>query len=74
MDQIILYQKITDIKPDYQRLELPSQKPSIRRVQFTLKELELHYHTEFKAYLTKSNLEKITGGADEKITVIEMVF
>lgn len=74
MDQIILYQKITNIKPDYQQLEKPSQKPSIKRVQFTLKELELHYYTEFKAYLTNSKLAKITGGADEKIKVIEMAF
>lgn len=74
MDQIILYQKITDIKPDYHRLEIPSQKPSIKRVQFTLKELELHYYSEFKAYLTNSKLKKITGGNDEKITVIEMVW
>ena len=57
MDQILLYQKITDIKPDYGKLEIPSQRPSIKKVQFTLKELELHYYEEFKAYLTVSKLK-----------------
>jgi hypothetical protein len=75
MDQILLYQKITDIKPDYRQLTIPSQKPSIKKVQFTLKELELHYYEEFKAYLTASKIKKITGGDEnQKITVIEMTF
>jgi hypothetical protein len=74
MDQILLYQKITGIKPDYRQLIKPSQKPSIRKVQFTLKELELHYYEEFKAYLTVSKLKKIMGGGNQKITVIEMLF
>ena len=75
MDQILLYQKVTGIKPDYHKLVIPSQKPSIKKVQFTLKELELHYYEEFKAYLTVSKLKKITGGSEnQKITVIEMDF
>jgi hypothetical protein len=76
MDTLILYQKISDIKPI--ELILPYLKPSASKVAFNLKELELWYFEEFGIYVTKEKIEEMTkvkGGSDKrKITVIELDF
>lgn len=73
MDTLVLYQKICDIRP--KELILPYMKPSAAKVQFNLKELELHYVQEFGAYLTKEKLDKLKakkGGApSQKILVVD---
>jgi len=76
MDKIILYNKISDIKPN--ELLLPYIKPSAVKVQFNLKELDLHYYEEFGAYLSKEKLDALTpkkGGSEKsKIIVVEGAF
>ncbi len=69
MDTLILYNKIANIKPG---LVLPYLKPSAIKVQFNLKELDLHYYENFGAYVSKENIDKMskTGGSESKILVI----
>ena len=69
MDSILLYQRFSDIKPQYRKLFTPYQTPSIKKVQFNLQELDLHYHTEFKVYLTPEKMKKFGGGA-KKILIV----
>jgi hypothetical protein len=73
METLQLYQKISDIRP--QELVMPYLKPSAAKVQFNLKELQLHYFEEFGAYITAEKLEQFKskkGGAEkQKITVLE---
>ena len=70
MDTLVLYNKISKIKP--QELILPYLKPSAAKVQFNLKELDLHYYENFGAYVSKENIDKFskTGGSEGKILVI----
>ena len=74
MDTLVLYQKITDIKPPYHQLTPAHNRPSAKRVQFNLKELDLHYLEEFKSYVTADTLKKFGGRENrgkQKIIVIE---
>lgn len=76
MNTLVLYQKICDIRP--KELILPYMKPSATKVQFNLKELELHYYEEFGAYLTKEKLDQLKeskkGGSEsnKKIVLLEI--
>lgn len=72
MDTLVLYQKITEIKAN--SLVLPFLKPSATKVQFNLKELDLHYFSEFGAYVSAEQLEEFAkkkGGVEDRIVVIE---
>jgi hypothetical protein len=76
MNTLILYNKITDIKPN--ELLLPYIKPSAAKVQFNLKELDLHYYEEFGAYVSQEKIDEALskkGGDDtRRIIVIEGAF
>lgn len=72
MDTLKRYNKICEIRPH--ELVMPFIKPSSTKIQFNLKELELHYYEEFGAYLTKEQLDvykggNVTGGAEKKVMV-----
>lgn len=71
MDTLKRYNKICEIRPH--ELIMPFIKPSSTKIQFNLKELELHYYEEFGAYLTKEQLAiyggSVRGGAEKKIMV-----
>jgi len=72
MDTLILYHKISDIRAS--ALTLPFLKPSASKVQFNLKELDLHYFDEFGAYISAEKLEEYSkkkGGSEGRIVVIE---
>jgi hypothetical protein len=76
MDTLLLYQKICDIRP--KGLVLPYIKPSAVKVQFNLKELELHYYDEFNAYITREKLDQLQaakkGGAESTKKIIVLDF
>ena len=76
METLELYQKISGIKPDYRKLTLPFLKPSIRKVQFNMKELDLHYYEEFGIYIDAEKYKKLGGGTTQplqkKILVVEL--
>jgi len=61
MDKIKQYHDLTEIRPDYHKLNIPLQKLSIKRVRFNKQELELHYNEEFGIYISKDSdiLEEI---------------
>ena len=61
MDKIRQYQKLSDIKPSYHKLNIPYHKPSIKRIEFNLKELELYYSDEKEAYETEKKKPKKGG-------------
>lgn len=72
MDTLKRYNKICEIRPH--ELVMPFIKPSSTKIQFNLKELELHYYEEFGAYLTKEQLDvykggNVKGGAEKKVMV-----
>lgn len=70
MEKINQYYKITNVKPEYHRLDPPYYKPSKKRIMFNGKELELHYLNEFKTYISDETIQdfkkSITGGSDSK--------
>ena len=77
MNEILLYQRLCEIKPSYHKLQPPYLRPSVQKVQFNLNELELFYNSQFKVYLTDEKLKKVqskTGGAPQKITFASVNF
>jgi hypothetical protein len=59
MDRIRQYHKLSEVKPDYYKLEIPILKPSHKRLVFTTKELQMWLHQEFGVYTEKKS--KIGG-------------
>jgi len=73
MDKLILYNKISDIKPN--ELVIPYIRPGAAKVRFNLKELDLHYFEKFGAFITQETIDAAKkGGSDSKILVIEGAF
>lgn len=78
MDKILLYQKISEIKPEYRKLHPPYVNPSASKILFNLKELDLHYLEEFGAYVTIDKLKEFEnkgkkgGGPKKQILVVEL--
>jgi len=71
MDIIRAYQKLSSIKPEFHKLNMPINTPSIKRINFNQQEIELYYNKEFGSYFSMSAHKK--GGFDEdsKIKVID---
>lgn len=66
MDKIKQYNIITDIKPSYQRLDLPFHRSSPLKIEFNSIELELHYVNELGIWKQSSEVKQKnkTGGSE----------
>lgn len=75
MNEILLYQRLCEIKPSYHKLQPPYLRPSVKKVQFNLNELDLFYNSQFKVYLTEEKIKAVKkGGAPQKITYAAVDF
>ena len=74
MDQIRQYQQISEVKPRFYKLEIPYHKPTLKRIQFNLKETQLYYDRDNSVYRKNNTSGNVkTGGADKKDCLIYVV-
>lgn len=73
MDRIHQYHKLSEVKPDYYKLEVPILRATHQRAVFTTKELDLWLQKEFDVY-SVSPARKKTGAAQSGITCVGLEF
>lgn len=50
MDQILQYQRISEVKPRYYKVSIPYYKSTMKRIKFNLKETEMYFDHEKQVY------------------------
>jgi len=70
MEVLKQYYELSDIKPKYHRVVAPFYNSSARKIQFNLKELDLHYLNQFGVYVDVQDFQKIKGGRNNSIIII----
>jgi hypothetical protein len=65
MDRIRAYQMLLKVRPPYQQLHTPFESPHMRRIQYNVRELELHYRDLWGVYLSQPDRED-TGSTPHK--------
>jgi len=68
MEQIIQYQRLSEVKPRYYKVEIPYHKPSIKRIRFNLKETQLYYDHDKGVYSETEPAKK--GGSSNSIIYV----
>lgn len=50
MDQILQYQRLSEVKPRYYKVSMPYHKPTMKRIKFNLKETEMYFDHKKQLY------------------------
>jgi hypothetical protein len=72
MDRLNAYYMLSKVQPPYYRTRTPFQSAHNRRIQYNVRELELHFNSDGLYYPVKETTSKVKkGGKAAKITFIE---
>jgi hypothetical protein len=74
MERIQAYHTLLRVKPPYQQLRTPFESSHLRRVQYNVRELQLHYRDQFGYYVEPTYPKRggVASTEPAKILVCEL--